>query len=63
VILGFADAADDPVVYLDNLTNGQALEEPEHVRGYSLVHEKLCGMALEAEASAARLREAARDFL
>jgi transcriptional regulator with XRE-family HTH domain len=63
VILGFADAADDPVVYLDNLTNGQALEEPEHVRGYTLVHEKLCGMALDANASTARIRQASRDFL
>jgi transcriptional regulator with XRE-family HTH domain len=61
VILGYADAPDEAFVYLDNLTNGQALEEPEHVSGYTMVHEKLCEMALSPADSTARLREAARD--
>ena len=63
VILSFADAADESFVYLENLTNGQALEEPEHVSGYTIVHEKLCNMALNPQDSIARLREASRHFL
>lgn len=62
VILSFPDAADEPVVYLDNLTMGLALEEPEHVRGYTLVHEKLRGMALSPKESRARLRAASRNI-
>ncbi|MEH0936995.1 helix-turn-helix domain-containing protein [Micromonospora psammae] len=62
VILNFADAADAAVVYLDNLTMGLALEEAAHVRGYSLVHEELCRMALDPADSVARLEAAARDL-
>ncbi len=62
VILTFADAADNSVVYLDNLTVGLALEEAGHVRGYTLVHEELCRMALDPERSLARLEEASRHF-
>ncbi|MFF5173080.1 helix-turn-helix domain-containing protein [Micromonospora sp. NPDC000089] len=62
VIMGFPDAADAPVVYLDNLTMGLALEEAGQVRGYSLVHEELCRTALGPADSLARLIEAARHF-
>ncbi|MFJ6197751.1 helix-turn-helix domain-containing protein [Micromonospora sp. NPDC092111] len=62
VILTFADAADNSVVYLDNLTLGLALEDAGHVRGYTLVHEELCRMALDPAGSLARLKEAARHF-
>ncbi|MGC5019635.1 helix-turn-helix domain-containing protein [Micromonospora sp. DT47] len=62
VILNFPDAADASVVYLDNLTMGLALEEAGHVRGYSLVHEELCRMALDPADSVARLEETARHF-
>ncbi|MFI6266434.1 helix-turn-helix domain-containing protein [Micromonospora sp. NPDC051006] len=62
VVLNFPDAADASVVYLDNLTLGLALEEADHVRGYSLVHEELCRMALDPAASLTRLAEAARYF-
>ncbi|MEH1017594.1 helix-turn-helix transcriptional regulator [Micromonospora sp. CPCC 206060] len=62
VILGFADAAEEPVVYLDNLTMGLALEEAAHVHGYTLVHEKLSRMALTPEDSAAHLEAASRYF-
>ncbi|MFG3707726.1 helix-turn-helix domain-containing protein [Micromonospora sp. NPDC047670] len=62
VVLTFADAADATVVYLENLTMGLALEGAEHVRGYSLVHEELCRLALGPEASLARLTEASRYF-
>ncbi|MFI9640618.1 helix-turn-helix domain-containing protein [Micromonospora sp. NPDC051925] len=62
VILTFADAADNSVVYLDNLTLGLALEEAGHVRGYTLVHEELCRMALDPAGSLARLEEASRNF-
>ncbi|MEU7932721.1 helix-turn-helix transcriptional regulator [Micromonospora echinofusca] len=62
VVLTFADAADAAVVYLENLTMGLALEEAVQVRGYSLVHEELCRMALGPEASLTRLAEASRHF-
>ncbi|MBQ1073782.1 helix-turn-helix domain-containing protein [Micromonospora sp. C31] len=62
VVLTFADAADATVVYLENLTMGLALEEAGQVRGYSLVHEELCRMALNPEASLTRLTEASRHF-
>jgi transcriptional regulator with XRE-family HTH domain len=62
VILSFADAPDESIVYLENLTNGQALEEPEHVGGYTMVHERLCSMALGQKESTARLREASRHM-
>jgi transcriptional regulator with XRE-family HTH domain len=62
VILHFADAADNAVVYLDNLTMGLALEGAEHVRGYTLVHEKLCQMALTPAESMTRLEDASRYF-
>ncbi|MBO4210664.1 helix-turn-helix domain-containing protein [Micromonospora echinofusca] len=62
VILGFADAAEEPVVYLDNLTMGLALEEAAHVHGYTLVHEKLSRMALTPEDSATYLEAASRYF-
>ncbi|MGB2569088.1 helix-turn-helix domain-containing protein [Micromonospora citrea] len=62
VILNFADTADASVVYLDNLTTGLALEGAEHVRGYSLVHEELCRLALPPADSVARLEEASRHF-
>lgn len=62
VILSFKDAPDESIVYLENLTNGQALEEPEHVGGYTMVHEKLCSMALGPDDSIALLREASRNI-
>ncbi|MEU4380905.1 helix-turn-helix domain-containing protein [Micromonospora echinofusca] len=62
VVLTFADTADAAVVYLENLTMGLALEEAVQVRGYSLVHEELCRMALGPEASLTRLAEASRHF-
>lgn len=62
VILNFADAADASVVYLDNLTMGLALEEADHVRGYSLVHEELRRMALSPADSLTRLEDASRNF-
>ncbi|KWV31944.1 helix-turn-helix domain-containing protein [Micromonospora rifamycinica] len=62
VILTFADAADHSVVYLDNLTLGLALEDVGHVRGYRLVHEELCRMALDPAESLTRIEEAARHF-
>jgi transcriptional regulator with XRE-family HTH domain len=62
VILSFADAPDESIVYLENLTNGQALEEPEHVGGYTIVHERMCKLALDPNESTARLREASRNL-
>ncbi|MFI5487016.1 helix-turn-helix domain-containing protein [Micromonospora echinaurantiaca] len=62
VVLTFPDTADAAVVYLENLSTGLALEEAAQVRGYSLVHEELCRMALPPAASLARLEEASRHF-
>ncbi|BCB85596.1 transcriptional regulator [Phytohabitans suffuscus] len=61
VIISFPDAADEPVVYLENLTNGQALEEQDHVLGYTLVHERLRKMALAPDESTAWIRKASRN--
>jgi transcriptional regulator with XRE-family HTH domain len=62
VILNFADAPEESIVYLENLTNGQVLEEPEHVEGYNSVHQKLTAMAHDPEESAGQLRKAARNI-
>jgi transcriptional regulator with XRE-family HTH domain len=62
VILNFADAPEESIVYLENLTNGQVLEEPAHVTGYNNVHDKLTALALDADDSIAQLREAARNM-
>ncbi|TCB95963.1 XRE family transcriptional regulator [Micromonospora zingiberis] len=62
VLLTFADAADAAVVYLENLTTGLALEEATQVRSYSLVHERLCRLALDPTASMIRLKEASRYY-
>jgi transcriptional regulator with XRE-family HTH domain len=62
VIVGFTDVADEPVVYLDNLTVGHAFEEPDHVARYGELHERLRAMALSPTRSVARICEAARDI-
>lgn len=62
VILGFAEAADGSVVYLENLTMGLALEEADHVLGYTLLHEKLCRMALTPAESMTLIREASLNY-
>lgn len=62
VILGYTDAPGESFVYLDNLTNGQALEEAEHVNGYTIVHEALCGLALSPEDSASKIQEVLRNL-
>lgn len=62
VILSFPDPDDNSVVYLDNLTVGIALEEPDQVVGYTIVHQRLCGIALTAEQSVQRVRDAARNM-
>jgi hypothetical protein len=62
VIVGFADVADEPVVYLDNLSAGHAFEDPDYVARYGQLHERLCEMALSPTLSVARICEAARDI-
>jgi hypothetical protein len=62
VILNFAEAPEESIVYLENLTNGQVLEEPDHVQGYNIVHNKLTALALDPDDSVVQLREAARKM-
>jgi transcriptional regulator with XRE-family HTH domain len=62
VILTFPDAADDPVVYLDNLAVGLALEEAEHVRFFRRVHDRLLDAALTPQLSIRRIEAAANDL-
>jgi transcriptional regulator with XRE-family HTH domain len=62
VIVGFADVADEPVVYLDNLTVGHAFEEPDYVARYGELHDRLRDMALSPTLSMARICDAARDI-
>ncbi len=59
VLISFPDALDEPVVYLDNFTRGQVLEEPEHVSEYQTAHAKLQDMALAPEESLKMIRELA----
>jgi len=62
VIISFANVADEPIVYLDNLTQGQALDDIDAVEGYTMLHEKLRTMALSPEESIARMTKASRNF-
>jgi transcriptional regulator with XRE-family HTH domain len=62
VIIDFADAADESVVYLDNLTLGQAFGDADNVGTYTMVHEKLRQLALTPEDSLTRICEARRNF-
>ena len=62
VIVDFADAADESVVYLDNLTLGQAYGDADSVGTYTMVHEKLRQLALTPEDSLTRICEARRNF-
>jgi hypothetical protein len=62
VIVDFADAADESVVYLDNLTLGQAYGDADNVGTYTMVHEKLRQLALSPEDSLTRICEARRNF-
>jgi hypothetical protein len=62
VIICFADVADEPIVYLDNLTHGQALDDADYVDGYTMLHEKLRALALTPEESAMRMSEASRNL-
>jgi hypothetical protein len=62
VILNFAEAPEESIVYLENLTNGHVLEEPEHVSWYNIVHNKLTALALDPDDSVAQLRKAARNM-
>ncbi|THV40119.1 helix-turn-helix domain-containing protein [Glycomyces buryatensis] len=57
VLLGFPDAVDEPVVYLDNFTRGQVLEEPEHFTEYQKAHMKLQVIALNPEESLKKIRK------
>ena len=62
VIISFADVADEPIVYLDNLTHGQALDDADYVEGYTMLHEKLRTLALTPEESVVRMTEASRNI-
>lgn len=62
VILGFPDAIDEPVVYLDNFTVGHVLEEPEHFTWYNRTHERLREMALSADDSLVLVQEKMRTI-
>ncbi|HEU5128845.1 MAG TPA: helix-turn-helix transcriptional regulator [Glycomyces sp.] len=59
VLVGFPDALDEPVVYLDNFTRGQVLEESEHFTQYQAAHAKLQEMALNPKESLNRICELA----
>lgn len=56
MVIKFPDALDEPIVYLDNFTRGQVLEEPEHFTAYQDAHAKLRKQALTPKASLDRIR-------
>jgi transcriptional regulator with XRE-family HTH domain len=62
VILRFPDAMDEPVVYLDNFTRGQVLEEQEHFTAYQEVHTRLQAVALSPQESLKKIRDVASSI-
>jgi transcriptional regulator with XRE-family HTH domain len=58
MVIKFPDALDEPIVYLDNFTRGQVLEEPEHFTAYQDVHSRLCKLSLTSQESLNRIRVA-----
>ncbi|GAA2266577.1 helix-turn-helix transcriptional regulator [Glycomyces scopariae] len=58
MLLRFPDAVDGPVVYLDNYTQGQVLEESSEVAAYHEAHMRLTNLSLSQEESRNRVREA-----
>ncbi|KPC70472.1 DNA-binding protein, partial [Thermoactinomyces vulgaris] len=56
MLIKFPDALDEPIVYLDNFTRGQVLEEPEHFTAYQDAHARLRELALAPKASLDRIR-------
>jgi transcriptional regulator with XRE-family HTH domain len=57
MLLRFPDAIDNPIVYLDNYTQGQVLEETREVNAYQDAHTRLTDLSLSQEASLARVRD------
>jgi hypothetical protein len=51
-LLDFPDAADPTVVYLEHLTGSLLLEDPDEVRGYTVVFDHLRAEALGTGQSA-----------
>jgi hypothetical protein len=47
-MLDFADPVDPPVVYTEHLTGGLLLDDPDEVRTYSVVFDRLRAAALGA---------------
>lgn len=52
ILLGFADPADPPVVYTDNLTEGQVIHEAPYVSRYRRAFDRLHELALSRDDSA-----------
>lgn len=61
-ILGFPDAADPDVVYLENLTGHIYLERPEDIHRYSLTFDHLRASAMAPDDSNAFLTELAKEL-
>ncbi|MEU6742278.1 DUF5753 domain-containing protein [Streptosporangium sandarakinum] len=57
VILGFPDATDRDIVYVETPTDGPYLEEPEHLERHTLMMQRLVAGALGADASIAYLSD------
>jgi transcriptional regulator with XRE-family HTH domain len=53
LVLEFADAADDPVLYVENAMTGDILERPDEMGTYDRAFERLERLALDADASTA----------
>ncbi|GAA2144445.1 helix-turn-helix domain-containing protein [Glycomyces algeriensis] len=61
-LLQFPDSMDEPVVYLENFTQGHVLEEPEHFTVYQDAHDRLRKLALSEQESLGRIRELASSI-
>ncbi|GAA1684938.1 helix-turn-helix transcriptional regulator [Glycomyces endophyticus] len=62
VLLKFPDAIDGPIVYLDNFTQGQVIEETEQVESYEDAHIRLQNLSKSPSESLARIRDALGSF-
>ncbi|HEX3780151.1 MAG TPA: helix-turn-helix transcriptional regulator [Pseudonocardiaceae bacterium] len=62
LILGFPEQADPDVVYVENTSTGQYLEEPPEILRYTLKFDHLRAMALGPDATLEKIAEAATRY-
>jgi transcriptional regulator with XRE-family HTH domain len=61
-IIGFPEPEDPEVVYLENATSDLYLEEPDDVRRYSVLFERISAAAMEPDASGVLLSDLVKEL-